>query len=150
ARTCRNIPPAPCAASDWSWQRSREGADPALDLVAHATVARHRLVLASGAARQARRVVEADVHTPRLPGEDGAGLVRVVADGDDVIERHVLQLIHVLGALLRDVHARFGHCADGETIHPVRLHTGAEGVDHIAPQRPGEPLGHLAATGIAR
>src|SRR5688500_11761719 len=64
--------------------------------------------------------------------------------------KHVLQLVHVLGSVRRDIDAGLLHHRDRTRVHPVRLDARRVGFDRVALQLFRPPLGHLAAAGIAR
>ena len=97
------------------WQTLDEG----LDLVAHAAVVDHGLLVAGRVLGQGGRVVEAPVGAPRLAGEEGAGFRRVAAQGHDPVELKRRQFVDGLGALRRDVHPGLGHGAHGQGVEPV-------------------------------
>jgi hypothetical protein len=55
----------------------------------------------------------------------------------------------VLGALVSDVHAGFGHYFDGAGIEAVGFDAGGVGLDLIGLEVAGPAFGHLASAGIA-
>ena len=87
------LTPSPAPARRAAWRRSREShrARAGNELEASASPLRF---LPAGADHRSRRV-----HDGILPGKHRARLVRVVADGDHPIQRHVRQLVDVLGPL---------------------------------------------------
>src|SRR6476620_1353378 len=64
-------------------QRAGKSVYELTDLVAYAAVVAERFLLRRGVFRELRWVVEGDVDHVRVAGEDGAGFVGVIADGDD-------------------------------------------------------------------
>ena len=97
-------------------QRLRKALDKGADFVPNAAVMPQRLLFGPGVLGQARRIVEADVHHLRPAREDRAALVRVVANGHDVVEWHGRHFGNGLRALARDVHARLGHHLHGARV----------------------------------
>ena len=81
--------------------------------------------------------------------EYGAVFVGVATDGDDEIEINVVERVHVLGLVMGDIHAGFGHDFDGVGIEAVGFDSGRPGLELVAFELAGEALGHLAAAGVA-
>lgn len=82
-------------------------------------------------------------------GEDGAMLLRVVADREDVVERLAREFIHVLRALVADVNAELSHYSDGFRANRLGICAGAENFKAITGVVAQKAFGHLAACGIA-
>src|SRR5882672_9413638 len=89
------------------------------------------------------------MNDPGFSREYGAIFVGVAADGDDEIERNILEIVDVLGAVLRNIDAGFGHDFDGVGIEAVGFDAGGVGLDLGALEMAGPALGHLAAAGVA-
>jgi hypothetical protein len=81
-------------------------------------------------------------------GEDGAGLVGVVADRDDVIEGLFQEGIEGIGVLAADVDAVLGQDLDGQGIEYTGLGAGAVGLEPAGPETVQEALRYLAAGGV--
>src|SRR4051812_37936082 len=81
--------------------------------------------------------------------EYGAVFVGVAADGDDEIEINGVEGVDVLGLMMRDIDAGFGHDFDGAGIEAVGLDAGGVGFDFGGFEMAGPTLGHLAAAGVA-
>jgi len=79
----------------------------------------------------------------------GAILVGVAADSNDEIEIYVLERVDVLGLVLGNIDAGFGHDLDGALIQAVGFDAGGVGFDVIALELAGPSFGHLAAAGVA-
>jgi hypothetical protein len=60
-----------------------------------------------------------------MSGEEGAGLTRVIADGDDVIKILADKFLGRLGAVRRDVDANLAHRLDGFRPYLARIDAGA-------------------------
>ena len=58
-------------------------------------------------------------------------------------------LADILRALVRDVHAGLRHHAHRRRVDRVRLYARRPRLDDVGLDRPGPPLGHLAAAGVA-
>src|SRR5215210_5814617 len=83
------------------------------------------------------RILEAAVDALCAAGEDGAGLLRVVADGNDVVEVLPDELFRRLRAVSRDVDADLAHRLDRLGPHATRVDPGAlhlEAVAAVVPQ----------------
>jgi hypothetical protein len=101
-----------------------EGLDEGADLVTYTAVGGERGFWRSGLGGERGWVVEADMDHAGLSGKDRAGFVGVGADGDDVVERDVEEVVDALGALLRDVDTCLGHYGDGVGIETVDFNAG--------------------------
>jgi len=131
-------------------ERFGEGFNEGADLISHAPVMRHCHFIARRGLGEARRIVEADMDDLRA-GDDGAGFVRGVADGYDDIKLHASrgEILRRFGCMPGDIDPHLGHRANGERIQAVRVGSGGVRIEHIAFEGAGEPLGHLAAAGVA-
>lgn len=107
----------------------------------------HDLFLCS---RCLRRIVEADVKPMlHLPREDRAGFLRVVADGNDVVEGLADEAVHVLRKRSLERNTRFFHNLDGLRMN-ARGRVGARRMDlQRWVKRFEKPLRHLATAGVA-
>jgi hypothetical protein len=81
----------------------------------------------------------------------GAGLVRIVADDEDVSHRFLAQkLFDVFGPLFADIDSDFIHHAHGERMHfGLWLCSGTGDCEMAAFALPQKRFGHLTAGGVA-
>ena len=126
-----------------------EGLDEGADLVTYTAVGGECHLGGSGLGGEEGWVVEADMDHAGLSRKERAGFVGVGADGDDVVEGDVEEIIDALGTLLRDIDADLGHHGDGVGVEAVRFNAGGIGVDSVALQGTRPALSHLAATGVS-
>ena len=89
------------------------------------------------------------MNDPGFSREYRAVFVGVATDGHHVIEINVLEGIDMLGFVLRDIDAGFGHDFDGVGIEAMSFDAGGVRFDLIAFELAGKSLGHLAAAGVA-
>ncbi len=80
---------------------------------------------------------------------NGAVFTGVAAEGDDVVEGDVLEVINVFGLLVGDVDAGLGHDFYGVGVEAVGFDAGGVGLDLAGLEGAGEAFGHLAAAGVA-
>jgi hypothetical protein len=130
-------------------QRFRQGFNKGFDLVPNTAVMAKGFLFGLGVFRQARRIVEPGVHNLRLAGENGARLVRVVADRHDIIKVVRRQFGDGLGPVAGDVYACLGHDLHRPRIQTMSFDASREGLDRVAFQCACPAFGHLAAAGIA-
>jgi len=126
-----------------------EALDEGTDLVADAAVVAEGFFLGLGGAGQGRRVVKADMNDLGVAGKKGAGFVGMAADGDDIVKGNVEEVADVFGVVGGDIHAGFGHDADGAGIEAVGFDAGGIGVNAIGLEMARPAFGHLAAAGVA-
>ena len=79
------------------------------------------------------------------PREEGAGLLRAIADCHHRIYRGVEDLHQPLGPLTRDLYPEFCHHPDGAWVEHGGVGTGAEGLEPVREAVPEEPFGHLGS-----
>ena len=91
------------------------------------------------------RVGEWPVMAVRLAAVGGAGMVGVVANGDDSLDVALEKLVHVLGRVCGNIDADVGQGADGEGMDG----TGALDIEQIAGDVAEDAFGHVGATGVA-
>jgi hypothetical protein len=73
----------------------------------------------------------------------------MVADGDDIIEQDVLEIIDMFGAMAGNIHTCLSHDADSIGIKAVGFDPGRVGFDEVGLEGARPAFGHLAAAGIA-
>ena len=123
--------------------------DPIADFIADAGVVGECFLGSGGGLGECGRIVEADVNDFGLAGKNGTSFVGVSADGDDVVEGDMGEGIDVLGGVLGDVDAGFGHGFGGEGIEDVGFDAGGPGVDDVGLEVAGPAFGHLGAAGVS-
>src|SRR5215211_517650 len=96
---------------------------------------------ARGPGRISKRPVQATLRT----GEDGARLVGVVADGDDVVEAFAQVALEGLGLLARDVDPDLTHHLYRLWPDAGRFRTRTRDLEAFPGEIPQQPLGHLGA-----
>ena len=127
----------------------REGFDEGSDLVPGAAIVWEGFLGCFGVSGQVGRVGEGLVQAHCLSWENGAGLVGVVTDSDDVLECHVGEFGEVFGAVPGDVQSGFLHDLDGQGIDPGGSCAGGEGFQEVVPEVAGPGFRHLTTAGIA-
>ena len=96
------------------------------------------------------RVGEWPVMAVRLAAVGGAGMVGVVANGDDSLDVALEKLVHVLGRVCGNIDADVGQGADGEGMNGTGgVGTGALDIEQIAGDVAEDAFGHVGATGVA-
>lgn len=115
------------------------------DLVADLAEGGEAVFFGAGDGGGVREVV---VEAVGVAGVDGAGLLGVVADGEDVVEGLVGELVDGFGAVAGKVDAKFGHDADGFRPDEGGSGPGAFDREDVAVVMTEEALGHLAAGGV--
>src|ERR687890_2353640 len=93
-------------------------------------------------------VLEGPVQPAPGPREERAGFVRVVADGDHIIDGLLQIPIQGLRLLARDVYADLLHCPDGEGPYAGGLRARAHRLEAVAGKVPEQPLRYLRACGV--
>jgi hypothetical protein len=78
------------------------------------------------------RIIEGPMQAVYLPREYGAGFLRVVANGDNEIERLAHEFIDRLGAMVRDIDADLAHDGNRFRTHVAGLRAGREDHDAVA------------------
>ena len=73
----------------------------------------------------------------------------MVAYSDDVIKKHVLVLINVIGSMTRDIDAIFGHSSNRLGIDTMRFNASTIDVDLTFSKMPEVAFGQLAPAGVA-
>lgn len=119
----------------------------AADFIADATENSHLLLFRAGGMS---RVIEAPVVAVYLTGKHRANLVGIATDGDDGF--HILrkEFIEVLGLMMGDVDADFGHRFDGERMNiACRLGSGAGDAEPASRGGAKNAFREMRATGIA-
>jgi len=104
----------------------KEARHPLSNLIPHATKDAHARYVVSDGRRG--RVLEAPVNARRVAGEDGARLLRVVADRNDIIEVLPDELINRFGAVTGDVDSDLGASFNRLRANRVRARARAEGL----------------------
>src|SRR5687768_9999395 len=117
----------------------------ARDLVAHAPEHRQLLVLRP---YRGRRIVERPMQLCAGGGKVRARLLRLLADGDRVIETLAVVLADVLAALAADVDADLVHGTDGQWTYESRLVARAVRFEPLPAPRTEHALGHLRAGAV--
>ena len=96
------------------------------------------------------RVGEWPVMAVRLAAAGGAGMVGVVANGDDSLDVALEKLVHVLGRVCGNIDADVSQGADGEGMDGTGgVGTGALDIEQIAGDVAEDAFGHVGATGVA-
>ena len=98
---------------------------------------------------QGRGVVEAFVNDLCGSRKEGAVLVGMAADGDDVIKVDFLEFIEMLGTVSRDVYTGLGHDPYGFRVESMGFDSGGVRLDTVGQKVPCPSLGHLASAGVA-
>ncbi len=93
-------------------------------------------------------VGDAPVDLERAAGEDRAGFPGPVADGDDVIEGPVKELVLALGLLVPNVDVEFLHGPDGIRMDRSGVGPGAEHVDWGDTSAAQQAFRHLGARAV--
>ena len=88
-------------------------------------------------------VVEGSVEALARAGENGAGFVGVVADGDDGGEWFAEVALEGFGFLRGDVDAEFGHGLDRQGAHAGCFGPGAQCGEAVAAEVSQQPFRHL-------
>lgn len=101
-----------------------EGEDEGADLVADFAVVGEGFFFGARVGGEAGRIFEGSVEDAGA-GDDGAGFVGGIADGDDEVWRGWIG--DGFGSVMRDIDACFGHGADGEGIEAVWVRAGGGG-----------------------
>ena len=96
-----------------------------------------------------RGVGELAVNHARCRWVNGAMLLGVVADGENVIEGLAGEFIHMLRALPGDVNAEFAHDGNGFAADWLGIRASAENFEAITGIVAEKAFGHLAARGIS-
>src|ERR687897_2230034 len=109
--------------------------DAGQDLISHCPEHLEPLLLA---ARRQRRVPKRPVQAVFRAGEGGAGLVGVIADGDDVVEGFAQVALQGLGLLPGDVCAELRHRLYGLRPDEGGLRTRAHDLEAVAREMPQE------------
>jgi hypothetical protein len=76
--------------------------------------------------------------------------MRMVANGNDDVERIVLEILECLARMAGDVDTDLCHHGHGQGIQTVLLDTGRMGFDTITGKLSAQSFGHLTAAGIPR
>lgn len=89
------------------------------------------------------------VEATSVPGTGGAGFVGVVANGQDVVELLIGELVHRLGAMTGDIDANLLHGFSGLGANSTRMGPRAGDIESISCIMPEQTFRHLTAGRIA-
>ena len=99
----------------------------------------------------ARRVFKAPVVAGDPPGESGAGLVSIAANGDHGIDSSIEIFVEMLGLVCAGIDPDLLEGVDCQRMDfAFRLGARAVDLEEIASSCPKNTLGHMTTAGIAR
>ncbi len=84
-----------------------------------------------------------------LTGENGATFFGMVAYGNDIIERNMPVLLHIVGSMVRYIDAIFQHGGYGAGVKAMGCYAGTVNDGFAIGKMPQVGFGHLAAATVA-
>src|SRR6266851_7678704 len=95
------------------------------------------------------RVRKAPVDSLGVAGKDGTAFVRVIADGDHVVEVLAIEFLNVLGAVARHVDSQLRHHSDRLRANGARLRSCRKDLKPVFAKRTQEAFRHLASCRVS-
>jgi hypothetical protein len=96
------------------------------------------------------RVIEPPMVAVYLPGEHRTRLIGIATNRDNGLDLAAEKIVHVLGAMVRDIDTDFTHDPDGHRVDVTgRVRSGALDVEQVARGLTKNAFRQVAAAGVA-